>query len=170
MSTHREAPTAPRCSTCGTCRASRSRRAGASRTRGRPGSSRRRNTRAGRGRGPQPPDPTDTTQGPMSAQPATDRAAPRHPRAMEWLCAIGLCAAVVAAYAPVRGAGFIWDDDMHITQNPCIVGPLGLADIWTSRAARYFPLVLTTFWAEHAAWGLNPLAYHAVNVFMHGAC
>jgi tetratricopeptide (TPR) repeat protein len=106
----------------------------------------------------------------VSAQPATDRADQRHPRAQEWLCAVALCAAVVAAYAPVRGAGFIWDDDMHITQNPCIVGPLGLADIWTSRAARYFPLVLTTFWAEHAAWGLNPHAYHAMNVLMHAAC
>jgi tetratricopeptide (TPR) repeat protein len=73
-------------------------------------------------------------------------------------------------YERVRHAGFIWDDEMHVTQNPAIVGPLGLSDIWTSSAARYFPLTLTTFWIEHALWGLNPLPYHAVNVFMHGAC
>jgi tetratricopeptide (TPR) repeat protein len=81
-----------------------------------------------------------------------------------------LVLAVVAAYLKVWHAGFIWDDEMHLTQNPCIVGPLGLADIWTSRAARYFPLVLTTFWTEHAIWGLNPLPYHVVNVLLHAAC
>ena len=89
---------------------------------------------------------------------------------LEWLLAALLALATFAAYERVRHAGFIWDDEMHLTQNPCIVGPLGLADIWTSRAARYFPLVLTTFWVEHAAWGLNPLPYHVVNVAMHAAC
>jgi len=73
-------------------------------------------------------------------------------------------------YQRVRHAGFIWDDEMHVTENPAIIGPMGLKEIWTSRAARYFPLTLTTFWLEHALWGLNPLPYHVVNVFMHGAC
>src|ERR1700677_4764889 len=72
----------------------------------------------------------------------------------DWFCALVLVLATLAAYQRVWGAGFIWDDDMHLTRNPCIVGPLGLADIWTSRAARYFPLVLTTFWLEHAACAL----------------
>jgi len=88
----------------------------------------------------------------------------------EWFLALLLVFATFAAYQHVWRAGFIWDDDMHLTRNPCIVGPQGLADIWTSRAARYFPLVLTTFWVEHAAWGLNPLPYHVVNVLMHAAC
>jgi len=78
--------------------------------------------------------------------------------------------AALAVYLRVWHAGFIWDDEMHLTNNPAIVGPLGLWDIWTSRAARICPLVLTTFWVEHAAWGLNPLPYHVVNVLMHGAC
>jgi protein O-mannosyl-transferase len=45
-----------------------------------------------------------------------------------------------------------------------------LKEIWTTDNARYYPLVLTTFWLEHALWGLEPLPYHLVNVFMHGAC
>jgi tetratricopeptide (TPR) repeat protein len=87
-----------------------------------------------------------------------------------WIPGLALLAMTLIAYERVRHAGFIWDDEMHVTQNPAIVGPLGLMDIWTSRAARYFPLTLTTFWVEHALWGLKPLPYHVVNVLMHGAC
>ena len=106
----------------------------------------------------------------MSHRLETNDSALLLPRGWEWLHALALAAVTLAAYAQVRHAGFVWDDDMHLTQNPCIVGPLGLADIWTSRAARYFPLVLTTFWAEHAVWGLDPMPYHAVNVLMHAGC
>jgi len=74
---------------------------------------------------------------------------------------------IVLTYIPVWHAGFIWDDDTHLTANPCIIGPLGLKEIWTSSAANYFPLVLTTFWFEHALWGLAPLPYHVVNVVFH---
>ncbi|HXQ80810.1 MAG TPA: tetratricopeptide repeat protein [Opitutaceae bacterium] len=88
----------------------------------------------------------------------------------EWLAGLALVAMTLVAYERVRHAGFIWDDEMHVTANPTIVGPLGLGDIWTSRAARYFPLTLTTFWLEYALWGLNALPYHVVNVLMHGAC
>jgi Flp pilus assembly protein TadD len=81
-----------------------------------------------------------------------------------------LVAAVVLAYVPVWSAGFIWDDDINLTANPCIVGPLGLKEIWTTGAAQFYPLVLTTFWVEHALWGLWPLPYHLVNVFLHVGC
>jgi tetratricopeptide (TPR) repeat protein len=74
---------------------------------------------------------------------------------------------VFIAYAPVFGAGFVWDDESHLTQNPCIVGPLGLKEIWTSTRAVYYPLVLTTFWVLHKFVGLNPLPYHILNVLMH---
>ena len=57
-----------------------------------------------------------------------------------------------------------------VTANPCIVGPLGLKEIWTTSAADICPLTLTTFWVEHALWGLAPLPYHLINVFMHGGC
>jgi tetratricopeptide (TPR) repeat protein len=75
---------------------------------------------------------------------------------------------VIAAYAPVWKAGFVWDDSVILTANPCIIGPLGLKEIWTTSAADICPLTLTTFWAEHVLWGLNPLPYHLVNVLLHG--
>jgi protein O-mannosyl-transferase len=88
----------------------------------------------------------------------------------EWLLAQLLVAATVVAYLSVWRAGFIWDDDLHLTKNPCIIGPLGFKGIWTTAAATYYPLVLSNFWVQHTLWGLNPLPYHLVNVAMHAAC
>jgi tetratricopeptide (TPR) repeat protein len=77
--------------------------------------------------------------------------------------------AVVLAYSPVWWAGYFWDDAPDLTANACIVGPLGLKEIWTTSAAQFYPLVLTTFWVGHALWGWAPLPYHLVNVLLHGA-
>lgn len=76
---------------------------------------------------------------------------------------------VALAYARSIHGQFIWDDDLHVTANPTIIGPLGLTEIWTTARANYFPLVLTNFWVQHALWGLNPLPYHVVNVLFHAA-
>ena len=86
----------------------------------------------------------------------------------DWLWGLILLLAIFLTYSPVWWAGFIWDDDAHLTANPVIIGPLGLKEIWTTGAAQYYPLVLTTFWLEHSVWGLLPLPYHLVNVLIHG--
>jgi len=88
----------------------------------------------------------------------------------DWFWGSILILIVILAYTPIWHAGFIWDDDVVLTGNPRIVGPLGLKEIWTTSAADICPLVLTTFWVEHALWELAPLPYHLVNVVMHGAC
>ena len=88
----------------------------------------------------------------------------------DWVWGLILVLAVILAYQPVWYAGFIWDDDYHVTTNPCIVGPLGFKDIWMTAYADISPLTRSTFWLEHALWGLAPLPYHLVNVLMHGAC
>ena len=74
---------------------------------------------------------------------------------------------VVCVYQPVWLGGFIWDDADHLTQNPCVVGPLGLKEIWTTGQGQFYPLVLTLFWIEHALWGLSVLPYHLVDVLLH---
>jgi tetratricopeptide (TPR) repeat protein len=79
-----------------------------------------------------------------------------------------LLVVVLIAYAAALRNGFIWDDDLHVTANPHIIGPLGLKEVWTTAAANYFPLVLTNFWLQHALWGLNPFGYHVVTVVLHG--
>ena len=85
----------------------------------------------------------------------------------DWLRALLLLALVFIAYNRVFRAGFIWDDESHLTRNLCVIGPLGLKEIWTTTQAVYYPLVLTTFWALHKFVGLNPLFYHALNVLLH---
>jgi tetratricopeptide (TPR) repeat protein len=85
----------------------------------------------------------------------------------EWLWAFLLVALVFISYARVFNAGFIWDDESHLTRNPCVVGPLGLKEIWTSARAVYYPLVLTTFWTVHRFAGLSPWPYHLLNVLLH---
>ncbi len=84
-----------------------------------------------------------------------------------------LCGAVlillltVVAYIPALHCGFIWDDDDHFTRNPAMNSVHGLEQIWSSLAvSRYYPLTLTTFWAERHLWGLRPQPYHAVNIAM----
>ena len=84
-----------------------------------------------------------------------------------FLLAVALVSGIGLVYSRVRGAGFIWDDEQHLTQNPVIIGPLGFGDIWTSARAVYYPLVLTTFWVLHKFVGLNPLPYHLLNVAWH---
>ena len=85
----------------------------------------------------------------------------------DWLWGIVLIGLVCLAYVQVFNAGFIWDDESHLTQNPCIVGPLGLKEVWTSGRAIYYPLVLTTFWTLHKLVGLSPWPYHLLNVLLH---
>jgi protein O-mannosyl-transferase len=88
-------------------------------------------------------------------------------RSRNWLWGVLLIALVLVAYDRVFNAGFIWDDESHLTQNPCIVGPLGLKEIWTTTRAVYYPLVLTTFWTLHKFAGLSPWPYHLLNVLLH---
>ncbi len=88
-------------------------------------------------------------------------------RRRDWLWLFVLIGLVFVSYIQVFNAGFIWDDESHLTRNPCIVGPLGLKEVWTSARAVYYPLVLTTFWTLHKFVGLSPWPYHLLNVLLH---
>lgn len=83
-----------------------------------------------------------------------------------------LVALACVAFFPAFGAGFVWDDDAHITRNLTLRSLGGLARMWFDVHAlpQYYPLVHTTFWVEYHLWGLHPLGYHVTNVALHGAC
>ena len=84
------------------------------------------------------------------------------------LSVLALVFVITLSYAPAFRAGFIWDDDDHLTQNPAVAASGGLRLIWSSLTiSRYYPLTLTTFWVERHLWGLAPLPYHAANIALH---
>lgn len=88
-----------------------------------------------------------------------------------WLAPVCILAITLIAYIPAMRGGYIWDDDHYVHANPNLDSVEGLARIWTQpkSSPQYYPLVFTTFWLEHAVWGLNPTGYHIVNVLLHSA-
>ncbi|HSW45826.1 MAG TPA: glycosyltransferase family 39 protein, partial [Phycisphaerae bacterium] len=79
-----------------------------------------------------------------------------------------LIAAVFAAHFPAIHAGYIWDDDAFLYQNPIIMAPDGLYRFWfTTEASDYWPLTHTMFWLEWRIWGDNPMPYHVGNIILH---
>jgi protein O-mannosyl-transferase len=89
-------------------------------------------------------------------------------RRRQWALIFLLAVATFAAYQPVWHAGFIWDDDGHITR-PGLRSLNGLARIWIQLGAtqQYYPLVHSVFWVEYKLWGDAPLGYHLINVLLH---
>jgi protein O-mannosyl-transferase len=86
-----------------------------------------------------------------------------------WFWGLLLVAATLLVYQQAWHAGYIWDDDVYVTENKLLTAPDGLSRIWFSldSPSQYFPLVYTTFRLEHALWGLHPAGYHWVNILLH---
>lgn len=89
---------------------------------------------------------------------------------LDWVVVALIMTLVAIAYRNTYDAGFIWDDDDHVTQNTTLRDGQGLLRIWLERGAvpQYYPLVHTAFWIEYQLWGLNAAGYHVVNVLLHG--
>jgi tetratricopeptide (TPR) repeat protein len=86
------------------------------------------------------------------------------------LFALALAAAVLLTYLPALSAGFVWDDDGHVTR-PDLRSIHGLWRIWFEPGAtqQYYPILHTAFWVEHRMWGDSPFGYHLLNVGLHAA-
>jgi len=82
----------------------------------------------------------------------------------------GVCivVAVFICYIPAIGAGFVWDDDLLVTENPLVQGVDSLPHVWgTAAATDYTPLTTTVFWLEWRLWSDNAAGYHLVNILLH---
>ena len=79
-------------------------------------------------------------------------------------------AAVAVAYWPACRAGFIWDDDAHVTR-PELRSLSGLWRIWSEPGVtqQYYPVLHSAFWVEHRLWGDAALGYHLLNILLHAA-
>jgi len=80
-----------------------------------------------------------------------------------------LLALTVLAYVPAMQAGFVWDDDSYVSENPTLRSVDGLGLIWLDpdSSPQYYPLVFSSFWLEYQLWGPVPTGYHVVNVLLH---
>lgn len=98
----------------------------------------------------------------------TDLDLPSVKRRNEWLAGLLLCLITIIAYLPLIKAGYIWDDGGWVVHNPLLTAPHGLWDIWfvPAKSIQYYPMVFTGFWIEHQLWGLAPMGYHLVNIFL----
>jgi len=88
-----------------------------------------------------------------------------------WCGAGGILLLVLACYFPALGAGFVWDDDWWVTDNPAVQSWGGIWKLWTdpTHNQQYYPLTATSFWLECRLWGLRPFGYHLTNVLLHAA-
>jgi tetratricopeptide (TPR) repeat protein len=87
-----------------------------------------------------------------------------------WLLGVLLALATILAYLPVWHAGFVWDDDLLLTDNPLIKSPHGWHQFWfTTKSPDYLPMMSSFFWVEWRLWGMNAVGYHVVNVLLHAA-
>jgi tetratricopeptide (TPR) repeat protein len=86
----------------------------------------------------------------------------------EWVLVLLLSVAVLLAYQRVWRAGFIWDDNGHVTR-PDLRSLGGLWRIWFEPGAtqQYYPVLHSAFWLEHRLWGDSALGYHLANVLLH---
>ncbi len=113
----------------------------------------------------------------VSARTAAGATSPAAAR-VRWVLAAAIALLAIAAYLPALNGDWIWDDDSYVTANVLVQSRSGLADIWTlardpasgalvPHTPQYYPLVFTTFWVEHALYGLEPLGYHVTNLLLH---
>ena len=90
------------------------------------------------------------------------------PHRQAWLIGLLLVAATFLAYQPVWHAGFIWDDDELLTNNPVVKSADGLWRSWfTASTLDYYPMTFSLWWLEWQVWADNALGYHLVNILLH---
>ncbi len=100
--------------------------------------------------------------------PLTTVAEEKKPGIPAALAAALLVLATLLAYLPALHGGFIFDDNVFLTDNALIRASDGLGRFWFSReAADYWPVTSSTLWLEWRLWGMDAAGYHATNVMLH---
>ena len=102
-------------------------------------------------------------------------------RLSQWAPVALIVALVVVAYANALRNGFVLDDIPIIVENPIVrdvgnVGTIFGSNYWSRGGAGmvgdstlYRPLAVLSYTVDHAVWGANATAFHAMNVALHAA-
>lgn len=96
------------------------------------------------------------------------RRAARHPAA-PWAA---LLLATAAAHGNAIPNGFVWDDAEIVVENPVTrdLSRLGEVVLSPDEVRPYYrPLNRASYLVDHALFGLDPRAFHAVNLLVHAA-
>src|SRR3972149_10838390 len=107
-------------------------------------------------------------------------AAFKHNRQL-WVSLLLLASVSFLVYANTLGHEFVYDDDVQILRNQWIRSPEHIpkyftGDVWSFRnpgepkSNYYRPVQLLAYLGLYQVAGLNPFAYHLVNVLLHVAC
>ena len=93
------------------------------------------------------------------------------PAPIHWqmvLQALVIVAAGLWIYWPALHGGWLWDDDLLVTDNSNLRSLRGLWEIWlTTPSTDYWPLSWTLLWIEWHLWGNEPLGYHLSGLALH---
>ena len=92
-----------------------------------------------------------------------------HHAAAPWLA---LLLATAATYGNGLANGFVWDDAEIIVQNPVTrdLSRIGEVVLSPDQVRPYYrPLSRASYLLDHAIFGMDPLAFHAVNLLVHAA-
>jgi tetratricopeptide (TPR) repeat protein len=86
-----------------------------------------------------------------------------------------LFSAVIVCYSSVLNAGFVWDDEHIILQNPLIRAPLGAFQMFKqdivnsgfTYTAYYRPVQILSYAIDYRLGGMSSFVYHFTNIFLH---
>jgi hypothetical protein len=80
-----------------------------------------------------------------------------------------IAAATFWIYAPSLRGGWLWDDNLSITQNPLLLDPARLWKIWFAPGSlvEYYPLEQSVQWMQWQFWSDHPFGYRLTNLLLH---
>jgi protein O-mannosyl-transferase len=95
---------------------------------------------------------------------------PRHDKARRFTIAMVVAIPILAAilFGQTLSYEFTnWDDNVLILDNPQVAS-FDIVDIFTPRVGKtYQPVRVLSYAIDHAIWGFNPVAFHAINILFH---
>jgi len=83
--------------------------------------------------------------------------------------------AVAVCYGTVLDAGFVWDDEFLVVQNPLLRAPLVSFQIFKQDIINsgfrytvyYRPVQVLSYAVDYRMWGITPAGFHFTNIFLH---
>ncbi len=93
-----------------------------------------------------------------------------HKRNALWPLLLVLSAVTIGVYSVSFFNGFVWDDEFIIVKNPALRQVTSVANLLLAPDVvrpYYRPLTRITYLFDYWLFGMNPAAFHAVNVVIH---